>query len=313
MLDPVSTDADTNTPYIGRFAPSPTGDLHFGSLVAAVASYLDARAHGGIWAVRIEDVDRTRSVDGASDRILRTLEAHGLHWDGPVVRQTERDTAYADALDRLIREGRAFPCGCTRREVVAAGLVGPVGPIYPGTCRGGLAPGRSARSWRLRMPEGTIRFADRLQGPRAVDGARDIGDFIIRRGDGLFAYHLAMVVDDAELGVSHVVRGADLLDATAPQIALQRALGLPTPSHLHLPVAINGRGRKLSKQTRAPAVPPGEASRTLAEVLDALGHPPPETLSDAPPGELLAWATAAWNPARLPAAPSFTAPENVQA
>lgn len=289
----MSTDADTGH-YVGRFAPSPTGPLHFGSLVAAVASYLDARRHDGRWALRIDDVDRARAVNGTDTAIRRTLERHALHWDGPVVYQSARDDAYADALNRLVDTGLAFPCGCTRRELQAVATHGPAGMIYPGTCRDGLPPGKSARSWRLRAPAAPVRFDDRRLGPQHVDVATEIGDFVIRRGDGLFAYHLAMVVDDAALGATDIVRGADLLIATAPQMALRDTLGLPRPRHLHLPLALSPAGGKLSKHTHARAVDDATPSANIAAVLAFLGLAPPADLEGAPPAALLAWATGHW-------------------
>lgn len=300
-------EADHLSPaYVGRFAPSPTGPLHFGSLVAALGSYLEARRHGGRWALRIEDVDRFRTVAGAADRILRTLEAHGLGWDGVVIRQSDRDDAYRVTLERLIDSGLAYPCGCSRREIQAEARRGPAGAVYPGTCRHGLPPGRRARSWRLRIDANPIRFHDRLRGDQSVDLARDIGDFLIRRGDGLFAYHLAMVVDDAELGVTDVVRGGDLLDCVAPQIALQHALDLPAPGYLHLPVAVNAAGRKLSKQTDAPPLDDHRAGENLYTALAFLNQSAPRNIAGADAAEVLAWARDHWDPQRLPRLATIT-------
>lgn len=298
---------------IGRFAPSPTGPLHFGSLVAAVGSWLDARANGARWAVRMDDVDQHRTAPGAADTILRTLEAFGLYWDGEVVYQSQRDEAYAAALERLRQQDLAFPCACTRREVQAGGLAGPLGFIYPGTCRDGLPPEREARSWRLRASSGTIRFDDRARGRQVIHLADEVGDFIIRRGDGLFAYHLAMVVDDAELGVTDVVRGGDLLPCTAPQIALQQALDLPTPRYMHLPVAVNEQGRKLSKQTKAPAVDGEQPAPVLYQALAFLGQQPPEWVAHATADESLAWAVEHWRPGALPAEATLPAPSGIAA
>lgn len=296
------------TPYIGRFAPSPTGALHFGSLVAALGSWLEARRRGGVWAVRIDDLDRPRCPPGVGDTILKTLDAFGLAWDGPVIRQSRRDAAYAAALETLIERGRVFPCACTRKEVQHQGAPGPAGVIYPGTCRDGLPEGRRARSWRFRVDQRPIRVNDRLRRAFEVHLDRDIGDFIVRRGDGLFAYHLAMVVDDADLGVTEVVRGGDLLDCTAPQIALQQALGCPTPEYLHLPVAVDARGRKLSKQTAAPALDPDHPGPALVSALRFLGQPPPTDLSGASAAAILAWAQAHWKPERIPGAATLPAP-----
>ncbi|WP_250492100.1 tRNA glutamyl-Q(34) synthetase GluQRS [Caballeronia sp. GAWG1-1] len=242
--------------YRGRFAPSPTGPLHAGSLVSALASLLDARAHRGSWIVRIEDVDAPRTVAGAADEILATLAHFGMHSDEPPVWQSQRDAAYQDAFERLLAAGFVYPCGCTRREI-ADSLVHAHARhatlAYPGTCRSGLH-GRPARAWRLRVPDGDaarVGFVDRWQGIQTQDLAAEVGDFALKRADGLWAYQLAVVVDDASAGITHVVRGADLLDSTARQIYLQRCLDVPTPSYLHVSVVSNDAGEKLSKQTGA--------------------------------------------------------------
>jgi glutamyl-Q tRNA(Asp) synthetase len=247
-------------PYIGRFAPSPTGPLHAGSLVAALASYLDARVHGGAWLIRIEDIDEGRAVPGAADTILEQLDWLGMHSDGEIVWQSRRKDLYQAARERL---GEAvYGCGCNRREIADSRLgTGPDGAaIYPGTCRHGLAPGREARSLRLRVPspgEDLIGFTDRFAGYQEQRLALESGDFVLKRADGYWAYQLAVVVDDAEQGVTDVVRGADLLDSTPRQIYLQRRLGVPTPRYLHVPVVRNAAGEKLSKQTGALAILPG--------------------------------------------------------
>lgn len=284
------------TRYVGRFAPSPTGPLHFGSLVAAVASWLDARAAGGSWHVRIEDVDAPRTVPGAEDAILRALEALGLAWDGPVVRQRDRATRYGEALARLASLGLVYRCRCSRREIADSAVHGMDGMIYPGTCRHAAVPAGVPSAWRFRVPEGTVAFDDRVQGRVAQRLDAEVGDFVVHRRDGLFAYQLAVVVDDADLGVTDIVRGADLLDSTPRQIALQRALGLPTPRYLHFPVATRG-GEKLSKQTLAPAVDPAAGGGALRAALAFLGQPVPPA---APAAEILAAATRAWDPSRIP-------------
>lgn len=291
----------TQDSVIGRFAPSPTGPLHFGSLVAAVASFVDARAAGGQWRLRIDDVDRTRCQPGAEATIRATLEAFGLHWDGPVQTQDARRARYQAILETLIKAGRAYPCGCTRREVAAVGRSGPAGVIYPGTCRDGLPAGREARSWRFRTEVEPLKLEDRLGPEITVNVHEDLGDFILRRGDGLHAYHLAMVIDDADLGVTEVVRGGDLRAATAPQVILQRALGLPTPRYLHLPIARDAHGRKLSKTNGAPAIDPTQPAPALLAALSFLGQSPPMALEGARPSEILAWATAHWAVHRIPA------------
>ena len=258
--------------YVGRFAPSPTGALHAGSLVAALASVLDARAHRGVWLVRIEDIDEGRSVPGAAEEILRQLAWLGMHADGEVVWQSRRKALYQAAYDRLA--AHAYPCGCNRREIADSRLgVAPDGAaIYPGTCRHGLAPGRSARSLRLRVPEpgqDLISFDDRFAGTITQRLAGESGDFVLKRADGYWAYQLAVVVDDAEQGVTDVVRGADLLDSTPRQIYLQRLLGVPTPRYLHVPVVRNALGEKLSKQTGALAVRAGDEPGAVAALMDA--------------------------------------------
>jgi glutamyl-Q tRNA(Asp) synthetase len=263
--------------YIGRFAPSPTGPLHAGSLVAAAASWLDARAAGGRWIVRIEDLDQPRAVQGAAGEILRTLERLGLRWDGAVVYQSARHSLYRDALQRL--QGHTYWCRCTRREVAdsSLGLAADGAHIYPGTCRASAVG--EGRSLRVRTGAEAIRYRDRLQGEQAQVLERDIGDFVLYRADGLFAYQLAVVVDDALQGVTDVVRGADLLDSTPRQIFLQRLLGLRTPRYLHVPVAVNAKGEKLAKQTGAEAVPPTWDS--MRRALRFLGQPDAANLDQA--------------------------------
>jgi glutamyl-Q tRNA(Asp) synthetase len=242
--------------YRGRFAPSPTGRLHAGSLVGALASYLDARAHDGVWLVRIEDIDGPRTVPGADRAILETLARFGMESDEPPVRQSTRTGQYAQALERLERAGLIYPCGCTRKEIadsLASAHARHTTLAYPGTCRDGLN-GKAARAWRLRVPDGPdaiVTFEDRWQGRQTQDLALEVGDFVLKRADGQWAYQLAVVVDDADQGITHVVRGADLLDSTARQIYLQRCLGAPTPSYMHVPVVVNADGEKLSKQTGA--------------------------------------------------------------
>ena len=293
----------TPPPYVGRFAPSPTGPLHFGSLVAALASWLDARAASGQWRVRIEDVDTTRSVPGAADGILRTLEALGLQWDGEVVWQSRRTALYEAALGRLRAAGLTYRCRCSRKEVADSGLPGLEGAIYPGTCRDLALPPSTAASERMRADEAPIAFEDRVQGRVGHSVAREIGDFILRRRDGLHAYQLAVVVDDADQGVTDVVRGADLLWSTPRQIALQHGLGYPTPRYLHFPVVANERGEKLSKQTLAPAIDGSNAAVLLRAALAFLGQPVPDAGA---PAEVLVQATRAWQPGRIPRQASQT-------
>ncbi|MCE5180697.1 MAG: tRNA glutamyl-Q(34) synthetase GluQRS [Betaproteobacteria bacterium] len=284
-----------NTPvYRGRFAPSPTGPLHFGSLVAALGSFLEAKSRGGEWLVRMEDLDLPRVVAGAADDILRTLEAFGFQWDGAVMFQSARNEAYRAALDELEKLGMAYPCACTRKEIADSAIGGIDGPVYPGTCRGGLLAGREGRAVRVRTDSDPVEFDDGLQGRISQTLAAEVGDFVVRRADGLFAYQLAVVADDAEQAISHVVRGADLLDSTPRQIYLQRLLGLPTPAYLHLPVAVNQRGEKLSKQTLAPAVRTDNRVAQLYEALVFLGQSPPAELKDADLEVFWKWAIAHW-------------------
>ena len=245
--------------YVGRFAPSPTGPLHAGSLVAALASWLDARAHGGRWLLRIEDLDVPREVPGASAALVDTLDAFGLLWDGEIVHQRERDVLYQAAFDCLTAQLMVYPCACTRREIadsVTHQRLHAFGRelVYPGTCRTGLAAGRLARAWRVRVPDEVIGFDDALAGPRTQNLAGDVGDFVLKRADGQWAYPLAGVVDDAAQGVTHVVRGADLIDSTVRQIHLCRLLGVAVPQYMHVRVVTNADGEKLSKQTRAIAL-----------------------------------------------------------
>jgi glutamyl-Q tRNA(Asp) synthetase len=284
---PVTTHAGPHDPalerpYIGRFAPSPTGPLHAGSLVAALASWLDARAHGGQWLVRIEDVDMPRCVPGADEIILGQLAACGLHPDAAPVYQSRRGERYQRALDRLIETGHAYPCGCTRADITqanaAAGLSKPRHGdlVYPGTCRpaqGGLQ-GKSPRAWRLQVPDApddVINWHDRRLGPQRQHLADAVGDFVIRRADRLWAYQLAVVVDDAEQGVTDIVRGEDLCDNTPRQILLQRLLSLPTPRYLHTPLVLGDNGEKLSKQNGAMAMALGDPARCLREAGRMLG------------------------------------------
>ena len=277
--------------YVGRFAPSPTGPLHFGSLVAALASWLDARHAAGQWLLRIEDLDRPRVMPGAGGAILRQLEALGLEWDGPVVYQSQRLDLYLQAFRKL--EPHSYACACTRKELEDSALAIDGARTYPGTCRGGLAPGKSPRAVRLRTTADPIRFADRVQGEIAQCVETEVGDFVLRRADGVYAYQLAVVVDDAVQGVTDVVRGADLLDSTARQICLQRLLGAATPRYLHVPVAVTPSGEKLSKQTGAIAAKRGDLRRALA----FLGLAAPSTL---PENQLLSWAVRSWDATHVP-------------
>ena len=280
----------------GRFAPSPTGPLHFGSLVAALGSYLDARAQKGQWLVRMEDLDRPRVQAGATDHILGTLELCGFEWDGPVTYQSQRVALYQKAFDRLSVAGTIYPCGCSRKEVADSASALDGARIYPGTCRNGIGRGHKARAFRVRTEKSPIEFNDRLQGRMVQNVEAEVGDFVLLRADGLFAYQLAVLVDDDDQQITDVVRGADLLDSTARQIHLQRLLGIATPRYLHLPVALSASGEKLSKQTGA--VPAGPES--LAAAFEFLGHAPPAEVAGAPALELMAWGIVHWDVGRVP-------------
>ncbi|MCW5654077.1 tRNA glutamyl-Q(34) synthetase GluQRS [Hydrogenophaga sp.] len=287
--------------YRGRFAPSPTGPLHAGSLVAALASWLDARAHGGTWLVRIEDVDTPRCVPGADALILQQLATCGLVSDEPVRWQSDQGTRYRPSLDHLAGTGRAYPCGCSRRDIETALQAQGVArerhhaAIYPGTCRpdrGGLQ-GKPARAWRFDVAgEPPVHWTDRRLGPQVQDVAAEVGDFVLLRADGLWAYQLAVVVDDADQGITHVVRGEDLADNTARQILLQRALGLPTPHYLHAPLVLGANGEKLSKQNGAQALDLADPLAALRQAAAALGLPDARE-SHVPAAALALW-TAAW-------------------
>jgi len=286
--------------YRGRFAPSPTGPLHFGTLVAAVGSYLEARTHGGDWLVRMEDPDPPRVVAGAADDILRTLEACGLTWDNAVVRQSARSPAYHSALHQLRSRGLVYSCACSRREIADSAISGIEGFVYAGTCRDGVAPDRRPRAQRVITRGAKIAFDDALQGRIEHDLEKDIGDFVLYRADRVYAYQLAVVVDDAEQGINHVVRGADLLDSTSRQIHLQHLLGFPTPHYAHLPVAVGETGEKLSKQTLAAPVALNRPVPALVGALTFLGQQPPPDLARASMAEMWQWALSNWSLARVP-------------
>ena len=287
------------TRYTGRFAPTPSGPLHLGSLVSALAAWLAARAHDGRFLVRIEDLDGPRLDPTAEDRILRALEAHGLAWDGPVLRQSARLDLYRDALDRLRAAGALYDCGCTRREIADSALLGIEGPVYPGTCREGLAPGKPPRARRVRTDAEPYAFEDQAQGVIEQRIEDEVGDFVVARADGVIAYQLAVVVDDAAQGVTEVVRGADLLLSTPRQLHLQRLLGLPTPCYLHHPVALAPDGAKLSKQHRAAPLDAASPAANLVAALALLGQRPPPALARGSVATVLEHARADWDPDRF--------------
>lgn len=295
-----------NTPigYRGRFAPSPTGPLHFGSLVAALGSYLDARHNGGIWLLRMEDLDRQREVKGAADEILRSLERFGFEWDETVRYQSHRRQAYEEALEQLRRDGYAYPCACSRKQIAEEAVVGPEGPIYPGTCRSGLAAGARTHSIRLLTQDQQISLQDRVQGPIQQNPGREVGDFVIRRADGYHAYQLAVVLDDAWQEINQVVRGADLLSSTPRQCYLQQLLELPQPAYAHLPLAVDASGRKLSKQYKDAPVDPRKPLDGLLQGFDFLGQAmPPERPVDL--NDFWRWAIEQWRLEQVPARPSI--------
>jgi glutamyl-Q tRNA(Asp) synthetase len=300
------------SPTVGRFAPSPTGPLHFGSLVAAVGSYLEARCAGGHWLLRIEDVDRPRAIAGMSNAQIEALAAYGFEWDGEVLQQSERSLIYQDALDVLIARGYAYPCTCTRSQIAATPDVqsGVDGLIYPGSC-GHWQPGDpvpEGTAWRFRVPEERIGFDDRICGRQQQVLKTQVGDFPLLRADGCFTYQLAVVVDDLAQGVTDVVRGADLMDSTPRQIALISALGGRIPRYAHLPVVTNPAGEKLSKQTRAEAIPiETECARVemLWQALAFLGQCPPEALRHESQSALWCWALANWQLSRVPSTASI--------
>jgi glutamyl-Q tRNA(Asp) synthetase len=324
----------SSSKYRGRFAPSPTGPLHFGSLVAAVGSYLDAKHHHGTWLVRMEDLDTARCVLGAAENILRTLDAFGLHSDEPIIYQSQRTQAYDEALNKLQSIGAVYPCCCTRKEIADSALHGIERMVYPGTCRTGIPAGREARAWRVRTdlllsvrPElveghmssstgfdklspngGAIEFDDALQGPITQHLESEIGDFVVKRADGLLAYQLAVVVDDAEQNITHIVRGADLLASTARQIYLQHLLGIASPHYMHLPIAVNEAGEKLSKQTLAAPVDVSNPAITLLRVLEFLQQAPPADLARSDVKTIWEWAIKNWNATKLRRIQTLPAP-----
>jgi glutamyl-Q tRNA(Asp) synthetase len=288
-----TTATDKPAAYVGRFAPSPTGDLHLGSLLTAVASYLDARANRGRWLLRIEDLDRDREVKDAEPRILRALESFGLLWDGPVVRQTSRAQLYAGALERLKASNLLFACRCSRRQLRDE-------QHYPGTCRHSEPPAFTPTAMRFKVDSVRIDFDDSIQGRISQDPANSSGDFIVKRRDAVIAYALAVVVDDAAQGVTHIVRGADLLDCTAGQILLQRALGLPQPVYAHVPLLMEPAGGKLSKTRRSPALAPDGLAAQLCSIAELLGMDPPEELKRQEVPRFWEWAVENWSLQKVP-------------
>lgn len=294
----MSTSVTKPAAYVGRFAPTPSGYLHFGSLIAALASYLDARAAGGRWLLRMEDLDPPREMPGAQDAIVQALEAYGFEWDGPMERQSDRLDVYNAVIEQLWQAGHAYACTCSRKQLQ------PFAGLYPGFCRDARHEPIDA-AIRLRVPDRTYGFVDRVQGAFCQQLLQDVGDFVIRRRDGLIAYQLAVVLDDAWQGVTDIVRGADLLDSTPRQLYLQELLGLPQPRYLHVPLIIQPDGHKLGKRYRSPPLQPAEATPLLLRALRALGQPTPSELNDALPHEVLAWSIPRWDAERIPRCPTL--------
>jgi glutamyl-Q tRNA(Asp) synthetase len=291
--------ATSNPYYRGRFAPTPSGPLHFGSLVAAVGSYLEARSHHGEWHLRIDDLDPLRVAPGAIHAILRTLEALGFQWDGPVLFQSQRIAAYHAALHQLRKAGAIYPCGCSRSEIDAIAARGSEGPVYPGTCRNGMASDRRARSWRMRLEQAQIELEDRLLGPQSIDLARDAGDFAVYRADGVYAFHLASSIDDAELAMTDIVRGVDLLESSARQMYVMSVLGWAPLRYTHLPIAVDETGVKLSKQTGARPVSEAQPVATLCAALRFLNQNLPPDLEGASLDRFWEHAAGNWDLARV--------------
>lgn len=277
-------------PVIGRFAPSPTGSLHFGSLVSAVASYLEAKCADGTWLLRVEDIDPPREIAGSSAEIISDLRKLGMRPDQPELYQSSRTAAYQKAIQQLLKQGLAYPCACSRKDLPASG-------IYPGTCQNGIAEGKAARAIRFRVGTDRCEFDDGLQGLVTDSLASSCGDFIIHRADGLFAYQLAVVVDDDFQGITQIVRGADLLDSTCRQICLQKALGIDTPEYMHLPLAISADGKKMSKREQSDPIKHKDPAFAISQTLDFLGQSPPQDLSL---DELWAWALQHWDSKLIP-------------
>ncbi|MEK7792059.1 MAG: tRNA glutamyl-Q(34) synthetase GluQRS [Pseudomonadota bacterium] len=285
--------------YRGRFAPSPTGPLHFGSLVAAVGSYLDARFHHGKWLVRIEDLDSYRQMLGADSKILKTLEKLGMEWDEEIIYQSQRHEIYQAALDLFDRQGLIYHCTCSRKEIADSSIIGISGPIYPGTCRNQISAKKQG-TLRIRTHNHPIEFHDILKGGMSQRLSSDIGDFVLRRADGIFSYQLAVVVDDAAQHITHIVRGADLLDSTPRQVYLQHVLNYTTPRFMHLPVVTNAMGEKLSKQTYASPIDSSNAVSQLVAALQFLGQEPPGELLRSDISLFWQWAITHWRIEEIP-------------
>lgn len=288
------------TNYRGRFAPSPTGPLHFGSLVAAVGSYLEAKSHDGEWLVRIENLDTQREISGASNEILRALESLGMEWDHDVIYQSKRNSLYQATLALLEKYGVIYPCTCTRKEIADSSITGFSGPVYPGTCRKNLLNEKQLGALRVKTDNSLVKFKDALRGQVSQRLESETGDFVLRRADGIYAYQLVVVVDDAEQGITHVVRGADLLDSTHRQIYLQKLLGYLTPEYMHLPVVTNNQGKKLSKQNWAAPLDISNPVAQLIAAVNFLGQNPPTELLNNSISSFWKWAIKNWRPEKIP-------------
>lgn len=291
----------SSSSYRGRFAPSPTGPLHFGSLVSALASFLEARAHEGRWLLRIDDLDQTRKIDGMDSRIMRSLDSFGFEWDGPVAYQSQNLEHYQEAMHRLQRAGQTYACQCTRSQLRDRASVGIEGPIYPDTCRGQDLPDAKHRAIRIKTNDRPVRFCDRLFGEQTQCIHREIGDFVIRRADGYFAYQLAVTVDDELAQITDVVRGADLLTSTARQIHLQQLLGINPPTYLHVPLATDDQGRKLSKGDQAHPVDDATPVAALLDAWQFLNQATSPGASELSLADFWRWAMDHWNPESMPA------------
>ena len=280
----------------GRFAPSPSGPLHYGSLLTAVASYLNIRAHNGTWLVRIDDLDSPREMPGAASKILHALETYGLHWDQEIVYQSNRQHIYNEALEELQEKGLVYPCNCSRKDILERGE-----RVYTGHCREGHLTGRKQCAMRIKVPENTLSWQDLIQGPQSTQLFQTNGDFVVRRADGLYAYHLAVVIDDARQRITESIRGADLLPSTSAQRYLQQVLDIEPPVYGHIPVAVNAKGEKLSKQTGAPPISTSDPRRTLYKAIQDLGQAPPGDLEASSVSDILRWGQQNWSLDKVPA------------
>lgn len=296
-----------NATYQGRFAPSPTGPLHFGSLIAATGSYLQARHQNGLWQLRVEDIDPPREVEGATKSIIHMLDTYGFEWDGEILYQSQRLELYQEYLELLLKDGLVFPCSCSRKDITERQKQ-TKSNVYPGTCRNQKHNPHNQFAYRIYAHQGNVSFNDGIQGQQLFSLANEIGDFVVKRADGFYSYQLAVAIDDAITGITEVVRGSDLLDSTPRQIHVQHSLNLSTPRYMHLPVATNARGQKLSKQTFAQPLNKENSIETLWQVLQVLGQSPDTELKTASLDELWQWAISHWDVEKIPRKMSFVYP-----